>query len=1632
MKRMCPRRVGWTLSGCLAAVLSSAAWADHTPPPASVTLVGSFQGGLGCPGDWQPDCAATHLSYDADDDVWQGTFAVPAGSWEYKAALNDAWNESYPGSNIGLVLDAQTDVKFYYDHKSHWVADRVSQRIVTAPGNFQSELGCPDDWQPDCLRSWLQDQDGDGTYEFRTTQLPAGSYELKVALNETWDENYGQGGTPGGSNIPFVVPASGTPVTIRFVSATNTPSVVVGSGASHDDNVQWDALGHDSRDPLYRSPGGSVPTGTPVRLRLRAADGDLTAARVRVWNDRPDTQSILQMTRVTGDGVYEWWEATVPPSDEPTIYWYRFIAVDGTDTDYYADDAALTGGWGQATEEPVDNSWQISVHAADFQSPDWVKNAVIYQIFPDRFRDGDSSNNTPADVDFYGPESWEGPTIQRSSHPDGHWNAVICDPRDESGGSLCPRKYSNNFYGGDLQGITEKLDYLDALGVTALYLNPIFESPSNHKYDTTDFSVVDDNFGGNTAFEALVAGAGAKGMRIILDGVFNHTSSDSIYFDRYGSYATLGACESPSSPYRSWYYFTDVEAGAGPCAGSDGTPAAATYESWFGYDSLPKLRANAQEVRELIWQDDANPETPPPIAPAWLEAGADGWRLDVGGDVDPGHTHEDPANPNDYWEGFRDAVREAKPDGYIVGEEWAVATAWTLGTEWDATMNYQFSSAILGFWRDTPFSDNDHASDSSAGVIVPVPPSQLEARLRNLEERYPPEAYLAMMNLLGSHDTNRALFMLDHRAHENDPELYKDPTYDWSGAIQRLKGVTLLQFTLPGAPTIYYGDEVGLVGPTAFANGKWEDDPYNRQPYPWLDETGTPFYTHLQTQAGQNELRDHHRLLGQARRNHPALRTGDFRTLLIDDSNGVYAYGRRLLLADGMDAAIVVVNRSDTARTVTLDLAGYLPAGTAFSDELAAGPSVSADGAASLTVPVSAKGGILIVPVIPISTSTPPPVAGVQAQPGSQQVDLSWTAADGAGSYSYDVYRSRLSGGGYQLVANTSNTFYLDTGLTNAVRYHYVVVSRDDSTLLASERSDEACAVPQWDLSSAWYNLQWPPTLTHMISAVTPTDPISGRIRIPGGTDLSSGQLEGIRAQLGYGSVADPAASSWRWTEMSFNGEAGENDEYDEYVGTLLPEQTGAFYYTTRYSSDGGESWHYADLDGPYDDPDQLGVLTVNASADPTPPAAPTDLHVTGTTTSRISLAWTLSVDDDVAGHDVYRQPVAGGGSVKIARVGASTTAYDDTDVSANAMYEYAVVAFDTSFNFSAPSDPVQATAEMRRVALTVNATVPASTPDTATVYIVGNHANIGNWDPGAVPMSKVDATNWTITFPAGTESAFLDQAELEFKLTRGNWETVEKAADGNTEIPNRTLTVAFGSDGTQVVNLTVQSWRDPIVTDFSPAAGAADVSVSTQITVTWSQSMNASVDFGVMPEVPGTGPQSFDYDDETRTVTFTPPEPLQQGKLYTVNVQGEIDAGGDAQVLPVSWTFTTAADPTATPTATPEATSTATPEATSTATPEATSTATPEATSTSTPEASATPTEAGATATATSTPEASATPTEAGATATPTEAGATATPTEPSSQVPGPGGSALALLVLALGLLALPPLLVRPGSRLV
>jgi len=1356
---------------------------SDSPAPSSVTIAGSLQSELGCPGDWQPDCAQTHLTFDASDDVWQQSFDLPAGSYEYKGALNDTWDENYGlhaesnGANIPLNLGAPRTVKFFYDHKTHWVTDNVNSVIAVAPGSFQSELGCPGDWQPDCLRSWLEDPDGDGVYTFTTTAIPAGSYETKVAINEAWDENYGQGGVPGGANIPFTVPVNGAKVTFKYVAATHV--LTVSAGHAHDGNVEWDGLRHDSRDTTYRTPGGAVPAGTPVTIRFRTFHDDVTGVGLRVYSLNAAGQSIKKMSIAAAnvscdDPALEtercdFWAYTLADA-APDNLWYRFVVTDGADTDYYADDTpALDGGLGAPTDDAVDQSWALMVSVPGFTAPSWAKDAVIYQIFPDRFRNG-RADNDPRTGDI----RYDDPVIKLpwGVNPEGYCRnyadgATNCpwrfDPTPPADSPTKEQPRGRDYFGGDLKGVDQQLGYLATLGVSALYFNPIFDAGSNHGYDTQDYTKVDPYFGTQKDFDNLIKHAKALGIRVILDGVFNHMSSDSPLFDRYHHYATVGACESTSSIYRTWFVFHDVPAGTGECAGSAG-PGSATYDGWFGFDSIPVLRKDQAAVQAYFLT------APDSIAKRWIQSGASGWRLDVAGD---------PSFPNGYWESFRAVVKAADPQALTISETWqkdSTLLRMVRGDRLDTTMNYRLRDAVLALLAPQPF-DSKGFPDSGHQISV----SEFADRLASMREDYTDATYYSLMNLLDSHDTERLLWtMTPGIATTADKELN---AANVAAGKLRVKLASLIQFTVPGAPTIYSGDEVGVTG---------ADDPDDRRTYPWADLGGHP----------DTNLLAHYTALANLRSSVPALRSGDFRILLADDAAETVAYGRRT----GNQVAILVLNRSGATRQVEIPVDSYVPDGIAldrrFGVGVAASGSVSVSGG-TITVSLPAMSGLVLASGTVDLTPPPAPTNLHVTNEAANQLAVAWTAS--AGAVVYDVWVSPLSGGGY-VKANSQpvvgTTFTID-GLDNA-RTYFVIVRALDAAGNASAPSNEVSGLPH--LVIGWANLQWPPATSHVVSAVNRTENIYGQVWIDGVTS-QPGPTPSLIAQLGFGpDNSDPDGNAaWQWVDAAFNTDAGNNDEF---VASLLPETTGTFDYAYRYSVTGGRDWVYADLDGIGNgySTGQAGSLEVTLSSDTTAPSTPTGLEIVSASPAGIELGWdAVAGDATLFGYEILRGDTSGGPYSPI----ASTTSTDFTDsaVDEGATYWYVVRAVDTSFNRSGLSVEVSGTAELRTVTLVFDVTVPATTDATGRdVHIAGFLDRLDGgypqWDPGATPLTRVDATHWTIAF-TGKEGT-----QIEYKYTLGDWDHVEK--DGACgEIANRQLTLSYGATGTQTVNDTVDNFRN-------------------------------------------------------------------------------------------------------------------------------------------------------------------------------------------------------------------------------
>ena len=714
----------------------------------------------------------------------------------------------------------------------------------------------------------------------------------------------------------------------------------------NDGDIQWNGLKHDSFDSYYRSPFGAVTAGTPVTLRFRTIPFDVEGVSVRVYTYSPATGTTTGPNdypltyledRLEDSTNYAIWTVTLTTPSAPAILYYKFRVTDRLDVDWYSDDGADDhdnlgqGGTGQASDNEPFPAFQLTAYDPSFQTPVWLQNANVYQIFPDRFRNGDITNDYCRDGVTNCPVYYGNPDIVAHTT----WNEAIHDPR-QAGPYF--DDYGNQFFGGDLKGIEDKLDYLQSLGIDTLYLTPIFLARSNHRYDTDDYLTVDPALGGDAAFQSLVQAMEQRGMYLILDGVFNHTSSDSLYFDRYHRYGSDGACESLSSPYRSWFNFLNSDI---PCGTGD-------YEGWFGYESLAVLTDNSAAVRDFIYRNGAEN-----VIKHWYDAGMSGWRFDVADEIS-----------HDWWRDFRPYAKSYDPAGPLVGEVWPDASRFLLGEQLDSVMNYRFRKNLLGFVRDTAqWNDNDNNGGNN---IIALSPSQFDHALRSVREDYPPQATAAMLNLVDSHDTNRALYVLT---------LLGDSGL--TQAKERLKLTALFQFTYLGAPMVYYGDEAGLDSPS-IANGTNgpEDDPYNRAPYPWADESGnTDVYG-----PADASLIAYYSQLAHLRQQTAALRTGSFATVLTGDTtasgtdNDMYAFAR----TGGGQTAIVALNQGAGSNTASLPVSAYFANGTQLQDALGAGIYTVSGG--NVNVTLAARRGVILLPA-PASADITAPTAAITINP---------------------------------------------------------------------------------------------------------------------------------------------------------------------------------------------------------------------------------------------------------------------------------------------------------------------------------------------------------------------------------------------------------------------------------------------------------------------------------------------------------------------------------------------------------------------------------------------------------------------------------------------------------------------------
>ena len=571
---------------------------------------------------------------------------------------------------------------------------------------------------------------------------------------------------------------------------------------------------HNSQDLRYRQPFGAVSCGETVTLNIYAPG--CAGASVRLWQNKGG-ETMIPMSRNAA-----LFSAKIKMPENPCILWYFFVLNYRNKVLCYGNNPESLGGEGLVYENSQPPSFQITVHNP-FKTPSWYKNGLVYQIFPDRFARGADFEERKAAALL--PEGWQG--ASRFFEED--WHTLPHYIRDDSGAVL-----DWQFFGGTLKGIREKIPYLKSLGVSALYLNPIFRATSNHRYDTADYMQLDPLLGDNEAFRSLAEECHKNGIRIILDGVFSHTGADSIYFDKYGNHKNfllknpedpkeLGAWLSEESKYRGWYRFKDEPPG---------------YECWWGVTDLPNVEETEPSYDEYI----CGPEG---VLKNWINLGASGFRLDVADEL-----------PDSFIKNMRSALKEKDSDNLLIGEVWEDASnkhsygelrRYFAGDELDAVMNYPFRDSAIDYC----------IGKESAEMFC--------RKMRSLQENYPAEAFYGSLNIIGGHDCHRILSVLGGYAPAKEDSRSLDGRFIPKGAAldlneeqyaqakARLKMLSALQYSMPGVPCVYYGDEAGVQG---------SKDPDNRRSYPWGREDQDLIY--------------HYRMLGLIYSSHPVLKGGAF------------------------------------------------------------------------------------------------------------------------------------------------------------------------------------------------------------------------------------------------------------------------------------------------------------------------------------------------------------------------------------------------------------------------------------------------------------------------------------------------------------------------------------------------------------------------------------------------------------------------------------------------------------------------------------------------------------------------------------------------------------------------------------
>ncbi|WP_051656829.1 glycoside hydrolase family 13 protein [Butyrivibrio sp. AE3004] len=670
--------------------------------------------------------------------------------------------------------------------------------------------------------------------------------------------------------------------------------------------IRRERLFHDMTLDFHQ-PTSPKP-GSVIFIYFRCGDGDADKITLVYKTDIESGEGVMNKHH-TEDGFDYYLLKTKVPEKGGTVYYY--FRIEGENETLFYDQS------GVCTDIPGKYRFRM---IPDFGTPDWAKGAVMYQIFVDRFRNGDPTNDVLTnEYNYVGKRSRQ--IINWGNYPD-------------------PEGNIREFYGGDLEGVLEKLDYLKELGIEVIYFNPIFVSPSCHKYDTQDYDHIDPHFGkivsdkgnlledteNNTKatryidrvtnrenleasdrlFAKVVSEAHRRGIRVILDGVFNHCGSFNKWMDRERIYENApgyeeGAYISEDSPYHDYFCFNGGQ-----------WPYNKNYEGWWGYDTLPKLNyEGSRKLEDYIIE----------IGKKWVSEpyNADGWRLDVGADI--GHSEE---YNHKFWKRFRKEVKEANPEALILAEHYGSAHEWLKGGEWDSIMNYDAFMEPLSYFLTGMEKHSDEYHEEMIGDVDKFWNTMLEAGTDNFVQ----ESALVAMNELSNHDHSRFLTRTNHVVGRCSTKGHKAAEDGINKAVMRQ--AVVVQMTWPGAPTVYYGDEAGVCGFT---------DPDNRRTYPWGCE--------------DQSMLEFHKEMIRIHKNSMELRTGSL--VRLEAGEGILAYGR----FNRTTATIVVVN---TNKYLTVSEISIVPLGIPEDARLLRVLETSNKGFRTDPISYSVKNGKLVRP----------------------------------------------------------------------------------------------------------------------------------------------------------------------------------------------------------------------------------------------------------------------------------------------------------------------------------------------------------------------------------------------------------------------------------------------------------------------------------------------------------------------------------------------------------------------------------------------------------------------------------------------------------------------------------------------